>query len=231
MSDLQVFYLLQHLRSVQLSRTRETRLREEVESLRQQRQELQYDVALLEEDNQVLREEIQQLRGEPGTPGSPHSLLVLGSGFHVIHLPLLLLLLLPDDTSESHSFMMQKEEEEPPLPPSPLVLSRDPQVEEQLRHMQEKLRLKDAEVADTVRSSNFALLLKEGRYALSNSVCVRVWCSVRSCSQSCSPVRPDCRSAGRSSGNSVIVSGDRSVCVCVCACVSVCVCICLFVCV
>lgn len=57
-------HLEQHLCSVQLSRTGETRLREEVESLRQQRQELQYDVLLLEEDNQVLREEIQQLRGE-----------------------------------------------------------------------------------------------------------------------------------------------------------------------
>lgn len=58
-------HLQQHLCSLQLSRTRETRLREEVESLKQQRQELQYDVHLLEEDNQVLREEIQQLRGEP----------------------------------------------------------------------------------------------------------------------------------------------------------------------
>lgn len=36
-----------------------------MESLRQQWQELQYNVLLLEEDNQVLREEIQQLRGEP----------------------------------------------------------------------------------------------------------------------------------------------------------------------
>lgn len=52
---------------------------------------------------------------------------------------------LRDDTSESQSFMKQKEEEEPHPPPSPLVLSRDPQVEEQLHHMQEKLRLKDAE--------------------------------------------------------------------------------------
>lgn len=40
-------------------------MREEVELLRQQKQELQYNVLLLEEDNQVLREEIQQLRGEP----------------------------------------------------------------------------------------------------------------------------------------------------------------------
>lgn len=74
------------------------------------------------------------------------------SGFHVKHLPLLLPLLLLDDTSESHSFMKQKEDEGPSLPPSPLVLGRDPQVEEQLHHMQEKLRLKDTEVEDTETS-------------------------------------------------------------------------------
>lgn len=50
--------------SVQLSRARETELKGEVESLRQQRQELQYNIHLLEEDNQTLREEIQQLRGK-----------------------------------------------------------------------------------------------------------------------------------------------------------------------
>lgn len=55
---------------VQLSRTRETELKEELESLRQQRQELQYNIHLLEEDNQTLREEIQQLRGKMPSPPS-----------------------------------------------------------------------------------------------------------------------------------------------------------------
>lgn len=36
-----------------------------MELLRQQQQELQYNLLLLEEDNEVLRAEIQQLRGEP----------------------------------------------------------------------------------------------------------------------------------------------------------------------
>lgn len=53
---------------VQLSRARETELEGEVESLRQQRQELQYNIHLLEEDNQTLREEIQQLRGKTPRP-------------------------------------------------------------------------------------------------------------------------------------------------------------------
>lgn len=55
---------------VQLSRARETELKEELESLRQQRQELQYNIHLLEEDNQTLREEIQQLRGKMPRPPS-----------------------------------------------------------------------------------------------------------------------------------------------------------------
>lgn len=53
---------------VQLSRARETELEGEVESLRQQRQELQYNIHLLEEDNQMLREEILQLRGKTPRP-------------------------------------------------------------------------------------------------------------------------------------------------------------------
>lgn len=55
---------------VQLSRARETELKEEVESLREQRQELQYNIHLLEDDNQTLREEIQQLRGKTARPPS-----------------------------------------------------------------------------------------------------------------------------------------------------------------
>ncbi len=48
---------------VQLSRAREAELSAEVVSLRQEKKELQYNVCLLEEDNQMLREEIQLLRG------------------------------------------------------------------------------------------------------------------------------------------------------------------------
>ncbi|XP_031142420.1 TRAF3-interacting JNK-activating modulator [Sander lucioperca] len=54
---------LQQLHShVELSRGRETELREEVVSLRQEKKELQYNMCVLEEDNQILREEIQNLR-------------------------------------------------------------------------------------------------------------------------------------------------------------------------
>lgn len=49
---------------VQLSRAREDELREEVVSLRQEKQELQYNIRLLEEDNHTLREENQHLRGK-----------------------------------------------------------------------------------------------------------------------------------------------------------------------
>lgn len=49
---------------VQLSRAREAELRDEVLSLRQEKKELQYNIGLLEEDNQMLREEIQHLRGK-----------------------------------------------------------------------------------------------------------------------------------------------------------------------
>lgn len=48
----------------QLSRAREHELREEVLSLRQEKQDLQYNICLVEEDNQNLREEIQHLRGK-----------------------------------------------------------------------------------------------------------------------------------------------------------------------
>uniref|UniRef100_A0A3Q0RE02 Uncharacterized protein n=1 Tax=Amphilophus citrinellus TaxID=61819 RepID=A0A3Q0RE02_AMPCI len=50
----------QHLSNEQL----EHELREEVLSLRQEKQDLQYNICLLEEDNQTLREEIQHLRGK-----------------------------------------------------------------------------------------------------------------------------------------------------------------------
>ena len=49
---------------VQLCRAREVELQEEVASLRQEKQELQYNICLLEKDNQTLREEIQNLRGK-----------------------------------------------------------------------------------------------------------------------------------------------------------------------
>lgn len=48
----------------QLCRARERELRDEMLSLRQEKQDLQYNICLLEEDNQTLREEIQQLRGK-----------------------------------------------------------------------------------------------------------------------------------------------------------------------
>lgn len=48
---------------VQLFKTQELELREEVASLRQEKQELQYNIRLLEEDNQTLRDELQQLQG------------------------------------------------------------------------------------------------------------------------------------------------------------------------
>ncbi|XP_029975639.1 TRAF3-interacting JNK-activating modulator [Salarias fasciatus] len=46
----------------ELSRVRQDELQQEVASLRQEKRELQYNMCLLEEDNQTLREEIQQLR-------------------------------------------------------------------------------------------------------------------------------------------------------------------------
>ena len=49
---------------MQLSRAREAELREEVVSLRQEKKELQYNISLLEEDNESLRQEIQDLRGK-----------------------------------------------------------------------------------------------------------------------------------------------------------------------
>lgn len=48
----------------QLSRAAEAELREEVVSLTQEKRELQYNICLLEEDSQMLREEIQHLRGK-----------------------------------------------------------------------------------------------------------------------------------------------------------------------
>ena len=52
-----------HACLVQLSRTREAELEKEVRSLRHEKKELHYNIGLLEEENQVLREEIQHLRG------------------------------------------------------------------------------------------------------------------------------------------------------------------------
>lgn len=49
---------------MQLSRAREAELREEVVLLQQEKKELQYNIRLLEQDNEILREEIEQLSGE-----------------------------------------------------------------------------------------------------------------------------------------------------------------------
>lgn len=49
---------------VQLSGDQVAELREAVGSLQQEKEELQYNTSLLEEDNQTLREEIQRLRGQ-----------------------------------------------------------------------------------------------------------------------------------------------------------------------
>lgn len=49
---------------VQMFRSRETELREEVAWLQQKKQELQHSNSLLELDNQALKDQIQQLRGE-----------------------------------------------------------------------------------------------------------------------------------------------------------------------
>lgn len=53
---------------VQLSRAREAELRQELVSLTQEKRELQYNIYLLKEDNQMLREEIQHLRGKTLRP-------------------------------------------------------------------------------------------------------------------------------------------------------------------
>uniref|UniRef100_A0A3Q3MZ89 TRAF3-interacting JNK-activating modulator-like n=1 Tax=Labrus bergylta TaxID=56723 RepID=A0A3Q3MZ89_9LABR len=56
---------LQQLHSqLELFRAREAELMEEVVSLRQEMKEQQYNISLLEDDNQMLREEIQHIRGK-----------------------------------------------------------------------------------------------------------------------------------------------------------------------
>lgn len=65
MDTMSVLYLLMVVTClVQMSRTREAELKEEVESLRQETKELQYNICLLEEDNQTCREHIQHLQGK-----------------------------------------------------------------------------------------------------------------------------------------------------------------------
>ncbi|KAM7404598.1 hypothetical protein PAMP_011933 [Pampus punctatissimus] len=103
---------LQWLHSqIEMSRAREAELREEVASLRQEKNELQYNICLVEEDNQVLREKIQQFRDD----------------FCFL-----------DGSNESQDLMMQEDEPR-------LMMKRDSQVEEQLRHTREKLQLKERE--------------------------------------------------------------------------------------
>ncbi|KAA8591156.1 hypothetical protein FQN60_002099, partial [Etheostoma spectabile] len=109
---------LQQLHSqVELSRGREAELREEVVSLRQEKKELLYNICVLKEDNYILREEIQNLRGKTFSP---------------------------QNCNESQDLMMQgrltSEDAE-----SQLTARRNSQVEEQLRHTQEKLQLKERE--------------------------------------------------------------------------------------
>lgn len=53
---------------VQLSRAREAELKEEVELFKQETKELQYNICLLEEDNQTCREQIQHLQGKTLRP-------------------------------------------------------------------------------------------------------------------------------------------------------------------
>ncbi|XP_034445415.1 TRAF3-interacting JNK-activating modulator [Hippoglossus hippoglossus] len=103
---------LQQLHSqVELSGAREAKLKEEVVSLRRENKDLQYNICRLEEDNHILREEIQNLS---------------------------------DGGNESQDTVMQEcltsEEAEPQL-----ALRRDSHMEEQLRHTQENLRLKETE--------------------------------------------------------------------------------------
>lgn len=62
---------------VQMFRSRETELREEVAWLQQEKQELQQSVSLLELDNQALKDEVQQLRGE--TARAPFESVTLGA--------------------------------------------------------------------------------------------------------------------------------------------------------
>ncbi|XP_020487854.2 TRAF3-interacting JNK-activating modulator [Labrus bergylta] len=103
---------LQQLHSqLELFRAREAELMEEVVSLRQEMKEQQYNISLLEDDNQMLREEIQHIR---------------------------------DASDEAQDFMIRgrltSQEAEPEV-----TVRSDSQVEEQLRHTQEKLRLREKE--------------------------------------------------------------------------------------
>ncbi|XP_041655551.1 TRAF3-interacting JNK-activating modulator isoform X2 [Cheilinus undulatus] len=103
---------LQHLLSqLELSRSREAELMEEVVSLIQEKTELRHNISLLEGDNQMFREEIQHLE---------------------------------DDSDEAQDFLMlgQVTSEEAGAQGTART---DSQVEEQLRHTQEKLRLKEKE--------------------------------------------------------------------------------------
>ncbi|KAM3618797.1 uncharacterized protein V6R79_025066 [Siganus canaliculatus] len=101
---------LQQLQSqLGLCRTREAELKEAVLALIQEKKELQFNVDLLEEDNHILREELQLLR---------------------------------DGSNEREDFMMHLASEEAE---SRAAERRDSQVEEQLRHTQEKLQLKERE--------------------------------------------------------------------------------------
>lgn len=103
---------LQQLHSqLELSRAREAELKEAVVSLRQEKKELQYDIGLMEEDSQLLREEIQNLR---------------------------------DGSNEWEDLMLQERLASEVSKPQ-MAGRRDSQVEEQLRHTQEKLRLKERE--------------------------------------------------------------------------------------
>ncbi|XP_041860232.1 TRAF3-interacting JNK-activating modulator [Melanotaenia boesemani] len=96
---------------VELLKSTEVELMEEVASLRQEKQDFLYNISLLEENNQTLREEIQHL--QDGNNGSQDYLMP--------------------------RFLTSEEAE-----PQPTV-RRDSQLEEQLRHTQEKLQLKEKE--------------------------------------------------------------------------------------
>lgn len=103
--------------------------------MQQEKQELQHSISLLEEDNQALREEIQQLRGETaGAALEPGTLeATLASTF------------LSSVDGESQDFIILRSppaEETAPEEPGRRVSL----VEEQLRHTQEKLCIKESEV-------------------------------------------------------------------------------------
>ncbi|KAM4610012.1 uncharacterized protein traf3ip3 [Polymixia lowei] len=107
---------------LELSRGREAVLREVVGSLERDKEDLQYNFSLLEEDNQTLREEVQSLRD-----GSSESKDVTAQVRAVL-----------SEVEEEEQEEQEEQEEDRDV-------KRASQVEEQLRHTQDRLRLKEKE--------------------------------------------------------------------------------------